>query len=308
MMKKLLIVIMASVGLLLMPVSCASTQAPLPQKNGGGGEASWAFGFDNLTDLSVYSDVIIIGVVDRVVEIKPATQGRHTDYMTRWALRVEKVMKGKETKELVINQSGSPDLPGSDISDDPLFLPGERYLLFLRETTDGTYFKFGPWGRYLIWDNKVYSMNHILRGGYQAPWELNFYGMELGDMTGRITGIVDSVQLAFTQGAPRLLADVLRYSAGITLDIDVTLSAGKYGPGKVTLKINKTAFPEGLDASISPAEFAASPRSEYKSTLIITTSPELSPGSYRIPVEYDFSGFGQGSRTITLNINPAEIP
>ena len=307
-MRKLLIVILALSALLILPASCASTPQPLPQKTGGGGEASWAFGFDNLADLAIYSDVIVVGVVDRVVDTVPMTEGRHTDYMTKWAFRVEKALKGKKAGELIINQSGSPDQPGSDISDDPLFLTKERYLLFLRETIQGTYFSFGPWGRYMIWNNKVYSMNHILQRGYQAPLELNFYGVELDDMAGKIIEIVDSVQLKFTQGEPRLLADVIRYSAGITLDIDVTLSTGKHGPGKVTLKVDKAAFPVGLDASISPAEFAASQRSEYKSTLIIVTSPELPPGSYRIPVEYDFVGVGKGRRTITYNVNPTEMP
>ena len=307
-MKTLTLVLAALVALLPLVVSCASTPSSLPQKVGGAGETSWAFGFANLSDLSVYSDAVVVGVVDRVVEIVPTIQGRHTDYMTRWAFRVEKMLKGKETKELIINQMGAPDQPGSDISDDPLFLPKERYLLFLRETPGGTYSSFGPWARYLIWDNKVYSMNHILQRGYQAPFELNFYGVGLDDMTGRITAIADSVQLTFTYGAPRLFADVLRYSAGITLNIDVTLSTGKYGPGKVTLSVNRNSLPEGIDVNISPTEFAVSPRTDYKSTLIVMTSPALPPGSYRIPVEYDFAGVGRGSRTITYNVNPPETP
>lgn len=277
-----------------------------PRRIGGGGEASWAFYFDNVADLCAYSDVMAIGVVDRVVEIvPPLTEGGHL-YETRWALRVEKVLKGKETRELIVNQAGAPDQPGSDIRDDPLFLSGERYLLFLREGTPGIYFSFGPLGRYLIWDNKVYSMNHVLLpgAGYHAPPELNFDGVDLDALVGNIVELVDSVQLTFTQGAPRLRADVVRYPAGITLNIDVTLSTGKNGPGKVTLRINRDALPEGLEVSIRPAEFIAYPQSEYKSTLIIMTSLELSPGTYMIPVEYDFEGVGYGHRTITLNVNP----
>lgn len=77
---------------------------------------------------------------------------------------------------------GSPDEPGTDIREAPLFLPGERYLLFLREADNspGLFGGFGPWGRYLVWENQVYSMNHILLpGAYQAPLGLNFDGAAL---------------------------------------------------------------------------------------------------------------------------------
>ena len=193
---------------------------------------------------------------------------------------------------------------------DTLFLSGERYLLFLREAeySPGLFGGFGPWGRYMVWEPRVYSMNHILLpGAYQAPPRLNFDGVALNDLTDNITEIVDSVQLKFTQGVPRLQADVLRYPAGITLNIDVKLSTGKNGPGKVTYKIETAALPEGLKVSIRPAEFTAYPQSEYKSTLIITAVPELYPGTYEIPVEYEFEGVGLGHRTITFHVNPAEI-
>jgi hypothetical protein len=278
--------------------------SPIPSRIGGGGEASWAFYFDNLADLCAYSDVIAVGEVDRVVEIVVHINVNEMLYSTRWALRVEQVLKGKETGELIINQTGAPNQPGSDIRDDPLFLPGERYLLFLREGTPGIYFSFGPLGRYMVWNNKVYSMNYILlpEAGYHAPPELDFDGVALDTLVGDIVELVDSVQLTFIQYAPRLRADILRYPAGTTLTIDATLSSGKYGPGKVTFTINRDALPEGLEVSIRPAEFTAYPRSEYKSTLIISTAPDLSPGTYEISIEYNFNGVGSGHRTITLHV------
>ncbi len=219
------------------------------------------------------------------------------------------MLKGKDTGELIVNQTGAPDQPGSDIREDPLFLPGERYLLFLREATSGIHFSFGPQGRYMVWEDRVYSMNHILlpEAGYHAPPGLDFDGVDLDTLVGNIVEVVDSVQLTFTQGATRLRADVLRYPAGITLNIDVTLSTGKNGPGKVTYKINEAALPEGLEISMRPAEFTAYPQSEHKSTLIIMAVPELSPGTYVISVEYEFEGVGSGHRTITFHVNPAKI-
>ncbi len=305
--NKLVTVLTLFIALLTM-LSCASTPTPPPQRIGSGGSASWAFYFDNIADLCTYSDVVAIGVVDRVIEIVPPLTERGHLYQTRWAFRVEKVLKGKDTGELIVNQTGAPNQPGSDIRDDPLFLPGERYLLFLREATSGIYFSFGPQGRYMVWEDRVYSMNHILLDGaaYHAPPGLNFDGVALNDLADDITEIVDSVQLTFTQGRARVQADVLRYPAGITLNIDAILSAGKNGPGKVTLEIDKAALPKGLEVSIRPAEFTAYPKGEYKSTIIIMTSPDLPPGTYEIPVEYDFEGVGSGHRTITFHVNPPE--
>jgi len=288
-------------------VSCASTPSPPPQRIGEGESASWAFHFDNLDDLCAHSDIIVVGTVDRVIEV--IHQGGML-YQTNWAFRVEKILKGETTGEIAVAQMGSPDEPGTDIREAPLFLPGERYLLFLREADNspGLFGGFGPWGRYMVWENRVYSMNHILLpGAYQAPPRLNFDGVALNDLTDNITEINDSVQLTFTQGVPRLQADVLRYAAGTTLNIDVRLSSGKNGPGKVTYKIETAALPEGLEVSIRPAEFTAYPQSEYKSTLIIMAVPELYPGTYEIPVEYGFEGVGSGHRTITFHVNPAEI-
>ena len=293
--------------ILLVPVSCASTPSPPPQRIGEGEHASWAFHFDNLGDLCAHSDIIVVGTVDRVIEV--IHQGRML-YQTNWAFRVEKILKGETTGEITVAQTGSPDEPGTDIREAPLFLPGERYLLFLREADNspGLFGGFGPWGRYMVWENRVYSMNHILLpGAYQAPPGLNFNGVDLDALVGNIIELVDSVQLTFTRGAPRLRADVLRYPAGITLNIDVTLSTGKNGPGKLTYKIETAALPEGLEVSIRPAEFTAYPQSEYKSTLIIMAVPELYPGTYEIPVEYEFEGVGSGHRTITFHVNPAEI-
>lgn len=262
-----------------------STISSRPPQRVGSGQTSWAIGFDNLDDLVAYSDAIVVGVIDKALDVG--------DSSPRWSLRVEKVLKGKDTSDLIVRQ------------DDPPFLPGERYLLFLREGNSGTYFIFAHGSRYSIWDNKVYSMNYILPPGVEyAPPGLDYDGINLDIITGNIVGLVDSVRLTFTQGTPRLPADVLRYRPGVTLNIDVTVSTGKFGPGKVTLTVNRTTFPEGLEANIDPIDFTVSSRSEYKSNLTITTSQNLQPGTYRISVEYDFNGIRSGERTITLYVDP----
>lgn len=75
-------------------VSCASTPSPPPQRIGEGEHASWAFYFDNLDDLCAHSDIIVVGTVDRVIEV--IHQGRMS-YQTNWAFLVEKILKGETT-------------------------------------------------------------------------------------------------------------------------------------------------------------------------------------------------------------------
>ena len=273
-----------------------------PQKTGGNVQIDYAFGFNNLSDLTAFSDAIAVAVVDRAVEVTR----QNGPYSTRWALRVEKTLKGAQLSRLSVSQTGSPDVPGSDGSEDPVFVPGERYLLFLRESAPGQYFYFGPNGRYLIWNDKVYSMNHVIvgAGGYQAPPELNFAGLSLYTFTANINKLVDSVQLIFTQGKASVQTDVLRYPAGTTLTIDARLSSGEHGPARVTMAIDKTGIPDGLEVSLQPVEFVAYPRNVYSSNLTIAIAPNLLPGSYQIPVEYDFDGVVRGRRVITLHVEP----
>ena len=301
-MKKLILGLML-VMLLVVPVSCTSTPSHPPQRIGGGGEASWAFLYNNMADMCTHSDVIAIGVVDRAIE----SRDEGSLYMTDWAFRVEKVLKGKETGEITVVQTGSPDVPGSDMKADTLFLPGDRYLLFLRESSTGNLW-FHPQGRYLVWEDKVYSMNYILLDGAALgpPRGLNCNGVDLDTIAGRITEIVDSVQLIFTRYKARVPGDIMRYPVGTTLDAYANLSTGKNGPGKITYKIDREVLPEGLEVSIKPAEFEAEPYTEYESTLIITVAPGLAPGTYQIPVEYDFEGVTSGKRTITLHVHSPE--
>jgi hypothetical protein len=300
---KKLIVLILSVILLMMPVSCTSTPSYPPQRSGGlGPDPSWAYYYHSVSDMCTHSDVIAIGVADRIIESRE--EGTRM-YMTYWDFRVEKILEGEEVRELTVVQMGSPDVPGSDIEADPLFLPRDRYLLFLKESSEGNYY-FHPQGRFLIWENKVYSMNYILsdNAALRPVPGLNCNGDDLDTIEDKITEIVDSVQLIFTRYKARSPGDTMRYSAGMTVDIYANLSTGKNGPGKVTYKVNWEALPAGLEVSVRPAEFEAEPYTEYESILIIIIAPDVPPGTYYIPVEYDFEGVGSGSRTITLHINP----
>ena len=291
---------------LLIMVSCASTPSPPPQRSGGlGTDPSWPFTYHSVSDMCTHSDIIAIGVADRIIESRE--EGTML-YMTYWDFRVEKILKGEETGELTVVQMGSPDVPASDIKADPLFLPGDRYLLFLKESNTGSLY-FHPQGRFLIWENKVYSMNYILSDGaaLRPVPRLDCNGVELDTIASSITETIDSVHFMFTRYKARLPCNILRYPPGITVNIYANLSTGNNGPGNITYKIDRELLPDGITVSIRPAQFDAVPYTDYESTLIITTDPDVPPGTYMIPVEYEFEVVGSGHRTITFHVNPAEV-
>jgi hypothetical protein len=300
--KKLIIVIPAII-ILMMTVSCTSTPSSPPQRSGGlGSNPSWAYFYSSIEDMCTHSDVIATGVVEKIIESRE--EGTRL-YMTYWDFRVEKILKGEKVRELTVVQMGSPDVPGSDIEADPLFIRGDRCLLFLKKTSMGSY-TFHPQGRFLVWHNKVYSMNFILSDNAALPPVpgLNCNGDDLSTIKDKIAEIVDSVQLIFTQYKARVPGDIMRYEAGMAVDIYANLSTGRNGPGKVIYMVKREELPAGIDVSIRPAEFDVGPYTEYESTVTIVIGPDVSPGTYYIPVEYDFEGVGSGIRTITLHINP----
>ena len=105
-----------------------------------GQSPSWGIYFDNLPDLCMTADVIAIGVIERVVDVD---RERHME-MTRFSFRPEKVFKGGNDGELIINSCGVSDIPGTQIIEDPLYNLGERWLLFLQEGSPDNYHNFGP--------------------------------------------------------------------------------------------------------------------------------------------------------------------
>ncbi len=173
------------------------------------GQASWARSFYSLNQLSTDSDIdmIAIGTIDRVVEVTNFSPiPWHPDYMTKFAFTVDTILKGEYIKEIVVPQLGAPDKPGSDVGEDPLFKIGEKYVLFLskvvysdtyhpagEELYPNTYNYPGPWGRYIISNNKIYSLNNITTysGTYYEPG-LDFNGVPLSTFMREIDSALQS--------------------------------------------------------------------------------------------------------------------
>jgi hypothetical protein len=196
-MKKLIMLDLAMVlvmTVLLVPASC-SRENGLPDFSGnaiGIIHVDYVKSYENLGELAADADLIAIGTIDRTVEVVPdeATgdtgDPRARTYLTQSAFQVEKVLKGSAESEIVISQTGATGW--AEEYGNPIFKPGEKYFLFLREGSDGIYYLLHPLGRYKISDSNIYSMNYVLPTGQsRPPPDLIFWKIDLDDFISRVT-------------------------------------------------------------------------------------------------------------------------
>lgn len=158
-------------------------------------EASWTKGYHNLDAMCKDDAILLIatGKIDRIIKV---TNDNNYLYTTQFAFKIDNLLKGnKETKEIIVNQIGSPDGSGFQFSDDPLFNVGENYLLFLRSNDNIHYFLPGPWGRYQIIDGKTYSLNNTVedKNVYQAPEGLDFNGIDISGISDNVNAITNNI-------------------------------------------------------------------------------------------------------------------
>jgi hypothetical protein len=165
------------VGLLLIlglfgSISCAATEQTSDRANQVPGtpsiDASWAQSYGSIDELIADSfvNLIAVGEIDSVIEVTKKKEAENSRgpvyvYSTDFSFRIDRVLKGPDTKQVSIHQTGAEG--EGEIDQDPLFKPGERSVLFLHEYAPGKYYVVGgPAGRYRIVDDKVYSMNYVL--------------------------------------------------------------------------------------------------------------------------------------------------
>ena len=94
---------------------------------------------------------------------------------------IDTVLKGNAGREITLTHNVMKTEEGwrEFMAEDPPPRPGERWVFFLRSGSGG-YSEVGPWGRYKIVDDKVYSMNRVLHdnNSYRAAG-LDFDGLAL---------------------------------------------------------------------------------------------------------------------------------
>jgi len=303
------------------PAIPASTPPAITFAPGPSGSASYVSSFQDMGELCNSSDVIVVGTVDRVIDVVPAEWGHGTIYDARSAFRIDQVLKGKIGKEIVLTKMALKDPGGwvEGMAEDPPFETGERWVLFLN--ADMSYNNLGPWGRYKIIDDKVYSMNRITGdnnayGAGQLNFKLDFNGVALSGFIAGVNKTLDSIVLTFTDSrVDWAIAHAMRFDAGGFQEVNVNLSTGKYGPDNLTYTIKRvenkdssTEIPmaDGMDVTVEPAQFIAYQRNEHQSILKIQTTPELPPGTYWIRVDYQFGKSMSGFQVLMVNINPLE--
>jgi hypothetical protein len=143
---------------------------------------------------------------------------------------------------------------------------------------------------------------------------LDFNGVPLADFIASINKTLDSVVLTLTDGRISwAIASAVRFDVGGYQEVNANLSTGTYGPDNVTYTISRVdskdgatemPMPNGLDVTIEPEQLATDPGNEYRSTIKIQTTPDLSPGTYWIRIEYQLGKSMSGYRVLMVNINP----
>ena len=148
--------------------------------------------YENIGELAADADLIAVGTIDRTIEVVPdeatkdARDPRNQTYLTRSAFRVERVIRGSATKEIAISQMGARGWV--EEYGNPVFEPGEKCFLFLRDGNDDMYHLVNPVGRFSIKDGNVYSMNYVLPTGQSRPQQdLKFWKIDLEEFIDRVT-------------------------------------------------------------------------------------------------------------------------
>ena len=294
------------------PVNTGTPQSPSPTTLPTvSGSASWGASFETLAELCSSSDLVAAGVIDRVASVE--TDKRVALFFTKFVFRIEKTYKGNETAEVLLNITGAPDKPGSDLPEDPLFNVGERWVLFLREYEEGRYYSLGPWGRYKVVDGRVYSMNRLLSMSWYSFPELDFQGVEMETFDRRLTDVLDTVSLTLLD-SHKTPDTALRFTAGFTQTLFPTLSTGKFGPADVSYEVarvdakdseNRVPMPPGMEVTIEPDQFHAEPGQEYRSVMTIRTSRDFQWGTYWLVVRCRYGEVDVRPWQLMVNVMPA---
>ena len=155
--------------------------------------ASWANAYNGLDELCESADLIVTGEISKTLEEKQINSSMvETEEVLLWytdfLFTVDQVLKGKDVEQILIHQTGAQGK--QEITDDPVFIVEDKYVLFLHEYEDGKYFvEGGPQGRFMVVNEKVYSMNNILPKG--APVALDVNNLDMNSFINSIIKTVD---------------------------------------------------------------------------------------------------------------------
>ena len=156
--------------------------------------AGWADAYNGLDELCESADLIVTGEISKTLEEKQINSSMvETEEVLLWftdsLFTVDQVLKGKDVEQILIHQTGAQGK--QEVIDDPVFIVKDKCILFLHEYEDGKYFvEGGPQGRFMVVNEKVYSMNNILLEVASVSVALDVNNL---DMNSFINSIIETV-------------------------------------------------------------------------------------------------------------------
>lgn len=129
--------------------------------------ASWAMGYSSIGDLAGAADVIALGSmggIPQTADINVNSQDQGIP-LSGYSFEVEQVLKGPISAGsfiTIVQTGGKIGATVFEFTDDPLFIAGQAYLLFLRRVADGSFGVLGgPAGRFVVTDDLVSSLSSV---------------------------------------------------------------------------------------------------------------------------------------------------
>lgn len=117
---------------------------------------SWTYNYKDVQELTTNSDLIAYVSITAM-----ESYAENGVIMTKYQAEVLDEIYGEKARTVeIIMTGGIVDQTIHEVEDDPLMDAKEAFLIFARKNESGTYtILSGPQGRFVVTDNKVYSLN-----------------------------------------------------------------------------------------------------------------------------------------------------
>lgn len=118
--------------------------------------ASWIYNYEDVQELTENSDLIAYVSINTMESYE-----ENGIIKTKYYAEVLNEIYGEKVRNIeIIMTGGIVDQTIHEVEDDPLMDAKEAFLIFARKNESGTYtILSGPQGRFVVTDNKVYSLN-----------------------------------------------------------------------------------------------------------------------------------------------------
>jgi len=157
--------------------------------------AQWG-GYSNITEAANSVELIIVGEVSSIVKV-----GTGQIPSTRFEVKILEIIKKPFTfssDSIIVEQLGAEtETKIIEVKYNPLLKVGEKVILFLnpainKEGFETVVYGFaGPWSRYRIVDNKVYSLDVLYTERFNGgTLDTRVDGLELGSFIDQIKGYI----------------------------------------------------------------------------------------------------------------------